>query len=142
MQQFGLKGKMNTVLIKRSKNTSFKNSTLPKICLTNSWFYHWLYFWESARKLQLPTLPHNIKNMYVTRWEGVTTQQLLRCMYPLWTENIAYWTKWNLRITESKYLSEFFNFSTLDTNNASCQTLVNKKSKLAVEVAAFVVLIL
>ena len=39
-------------------------------------------------------------------------------------------------------LSKFFDFSTFDSNNSSCQTLMNQQSQLAVKVASFIVLVL
>lgn len=36
--------------------------------------------------------------------------------------------------------SKLFNFSTFDTNNSSCQTLMNQQSQLAVKVTSFIVL--
>lgn len=140
MHQSLLKGQINIILIKLSKNILLKQYS-TQIMFNQVLALPLIALLRVCKKVATPSsISHHQKHVRNTFRRNYCTADTYT--YPLWTEYIAYWTNSNLRRTESKYLSEFFNFSTLDTNNASCQTLVNKKSKFAVEVAAFVVLIL
>jgi len=157
MQQF-ISEVMNATGQKK-KNPFFKNITLPQILLRSlirsPMLYHHMIgsprLYHQQRLGASEGLQESCNPQMHPRTSKLCMQYVLQdyrredtltCLLRTQTTKLFIEHKPNLRKNRNKYLSEFFNFSTLDTNNSSCQTLMNEKSQFAIKVAAFVVLIL